>query len=189
MSKKVMALMVSAIMLTGTLVGCGSDTSSNSSSASPASTTSSSSSASTTSTTSSSTTNSTASTSSSSTDKTQTPAPTANNADTPQVIQVPVTIVNNTDVDFYELYTSGAGVDNWGDSIIPQGQVLSPGTQLSQIAFNIDANNLKWDLMAKDENGDALEFYDLDLSNCSTDGITISLTYDRDTQTGTITAQ
>ncbi|WP_294373281.1 hypothetical protein [uncultured Clostridium sp.] len=105
-----------------------------------------------------------------------------------QVIQVPVTIVNNTDVDFYELYTSGAGTDDWGDDLLG-GQVLSPNTQLQDIAFNIDADNLKWDLLAKDEAGDALEFYGLDLSECSTDGITISLTYDRDTQTGTITAE
>lgn len=183
MSKKILALMVSAVMVTAALAGCGSDTSSKSSSASSASTTSSSSASTTAS-------SSTASTSSSSADKTQSPAPAAdNNADASQVIQVPVTIINNTDVDFYELYTSGAGVDSWGDNIIPQGQALSPGTQLSQIVFTIDANNLKWDLMAKDENGDALEFYDLDLSNCSTDGITISLTYDRNTQTGTITAQ
>lgn len=176
MSKKVLALVVSAIMITGVLVGCGDSAPAQSS---PSNNT-----------------EKTESTSSNDNDKKESQDKDADNSsentensESTKVIQVPVTIVNNTDVDFHELYTSGSGVDEWGENIIPEGQVLSPGTQLSQIAFTIDENNVKWDLLAMDANGDSLEFYDLDLSNCDVSGITISLTYDRDTQMGVITAQ
>ena len=103
-------------------------------------------------------------------------------------ISVPVTIVNNTDIDFYELYATGSGSDDWGEDLLGE-EIFPPDTQLEDIEFEIDADNLEWDLLAKDEDGDSLEFYGLDLSLRSTTGSTISLTYDRDTETGTITAE
>lgn len=105
-----------------------------------------------------------------------------------QVVQVPVKIMNGTDVDFAELYTSGASVEEWGDNILGSGVTFGPGEGV-QATFNVDANNLKWDFKAVDKNGDSLEFNGLDLSNCNASGVTIKLMYDRNTQTGTITAE
>ena len=171
MSKKLLSMLAIAAISIGVLAGCGGSDSGEK--AAPAEKT----------TSTENTDNSTADAKEESSENTE-----EDTQDGGNVIQVPVTIVNNTDVEIHELYTSGAGVDEWGDDILG-GQVLAPGTQVEDLVFNIDADNVKWDLLAKDEVGDSLEFYGLDLSECSTDGITVSLTYDRDTQTGTITAE
>ena len=42
----------------------------------------------------------------------------------------------------------------------------------------IDQDNVQWDVKAIDNNGDAVEFQGLDLSNCSTSGVTLTLAFD-----------
>lgn len=105
-----------------------------------------------------------------------------------QCIQVPVTIINGTDVDFAGLYASGASVKDWGDNIIDEGEIFEPGDRM-RATFNVDVNNLRWDFKAVDIYGDYLVFNGLDLSQCDSSGITIKLSYNRTTGTGTITAE
>lgn len=186
MKKKLLAIMIASVMVCGILIGCGGSSSTKTNSTEPAKTT---------------------DTAKENTEKpkenTEKPKETTDKAketadaakkdtsatdNTQQVIQVPVNIMNGTDVDFAELYTSGANVEDWGDNLIGNGVTFAPGSGI-HATFNVDANNLKWDFKAVDCNGDSLEFNGLDLSNCNTSGITIKLMYDRDTQTGTITAE
>lgn len=105
-----------------------------------------------------------------------------------QVIRVPVTIINGTDVEFSELYASGVSVQNWGKNILDDGVTFGPGEGI-RATFSVDANNLQWDFKAVDNYGYYLEFNGLDLSNCDSSGITITLRYNRATQTGTIIAE
>ncbi|MCR5390794.1 MAG: hypothetical protein K6E77_08570 [Lachnospiraceae bacterium] len=92
-----------------------------------------------------------------------------------QVLEVPVTFENKCGVDLKELYLSGAGRDDWGDNLLGSGlkdKESAKGTLL------IDAANVKWDIKAVDGNGDSVEFQGLDLSECSTSGVTMTLSFD-----------
>lgn len=92
-----------------------------------------------------------------------------------QVLEVPVTFENKCGVDLKELYLSGAGRDDWGDNLLSSGlkdKESAKGTLL------IDAANVKWDIKAVDGNGDSVEFEGLDLSECSTSGVTMTLSFD-----------
>lgn len=90
------------------------------------------------------------------------------------VIQLSVSIVNQyPNLTITGLYLSGAGQDAWGSELL-NGQTMPTGTQLP-LVLNIDKNNVKWDIKATDENGTSVEFRNLDLSNVSTSGATITL--------------
>ena len=171
MKKKLLAIMIAAVMACGMLIGCG-GSSTKTDAPAPAKTT---------------------YTAKENTDKPKETTDVAKKDTSAtdnkqQVIQVPVTIINGTDVDFAELYTSSINVEDWGSNLIGNGVTFGPGSGI-QATFNVDANNLKWDFKAADSNGDSLEFNGLDLSNCNTSGVTVKLSYDRATQTGTITAE
>lgn len=166
MKKKLLAIFIAGVMTCGALTGCGDSGSKTASSPAPAKTT---------------------EAAKDTTDEAKKDT-SATDAKKQEVIQVPVTIVNTTDIEFSELYTSGAGIDNWGESILGAGVKFGAGTAV-KTAFNVDANNLKWDFKAVDSAGDSIEFQGLDLSNCNTTGVTVKLSYDRDTKTGTITAE
>lgn len=93
------------------------------------------------------------------------------------VVQVPMAVANlfpNTTIT--ELYLSGAGQNSWGSDLLA-GQTMPTGTQLT-LMFNIDKDNVKWDIKAVDETGTPVEFRNIDLSNVNTSGGTISLTAD-----------
>ena len=172
MKRKLIAMSIATIMVFGVLTGCGDSKSKTADSAAPAKTT---------------------ETAKENTDKPkenteEAKKDTSASDNKQQVIEVPVTIMNGTDVDFAELYTSGTNVEDWGDNLITGGVTFAPGGGI-KATFNVDANNLKWDFKAVDKEGTSLEFNGLDLSNCNANGVTIKLTYDRNTQTGTITAE
>lgn len=130
---------------------------------------------------------------------TPTPTPTTNttnsgtqnnnnlNTNTQDYIKVPVTMINDTDVDFTELYASGSALNRWGSNLVNTGD-FAPGGNL-YLTFNIVPSNSKWDFKAVDYQGSSLTFTGLDLANCSTNGIIITLTYDRATNTPIITAK
>lgn len=95
------------------------------------------------------------------------------------VIQVNMTVINQyPNATLTALYLSGAGQENWGSELLG-GQTMPTGTQIP-LVFNIDKNNVKWDMKATDENGQDVEFRNIDLSNVSTSGGTITLTAGED---------
>lgn len=97
-----------------------------------------------------------------------------NSSSNNEVIQVPMQVRNLVpETTITKLYISGAGLDTWSDDLLG-GQEMPTGTQLS-LTFNIDKNNIKWDIKAADEEGTEVEFRNLDLSNVSTSGGVITL--------------
>ena len=91
-----------------------------------------------------------------------------------QVLEVPVTFENKCGVDLKELYLSGAGRDDWGSNLLGSG--LKDG-ESAKGTLLIDAENVKWDIKAVDGEGDSVEFQGLDLSECSTSGVTMTLSF------------
>ena len=95
------------------------------------------------------------------------------------VIQVPMTVINKVpDTIIKKLYISGAGIETWGDDLL-KGQEMPTDTQLS-LVFNIDKNNVAWDIKAVDEEGTEVAFRNLDLSNVYTTGGVITLLVDEE---------
>lgn len=98
-----------------------------------------------------------------------------------EVFQVPVTVYNYCDseeepVDLYGLQMTASGIEEWGDDVLG-GDVLAYG-EGKPIVLNYDINTLVWDMKATDVNGDAVEFYGLDITDASAEGFDIYLTYD-----------
>ncbi|MDT8717891.1 hypothetical protein IAI10_14595 [Clostridium sp. 19966] len=194
MKKKLLSIMLAATIASGILIGCSKD-SSNNNAAQPAKVTETGKNSTNTvkennnsttnnTTNNNSNNNATANTNNSNSNNSKFSSSSANTEQ--EVIQVPVTIINGTDVEFAKLYASGIDVDNWGNNLIGSG-TFPPGYEL-KVKFGVDANNLKWDFKAVDLYGDSLVFNGLDLSNCNVDGVTITLSYNRQTHISTITA-
>lgn len=110
-------------------------------------------------------------------DSSNTTTQTSNSSNT--TIQLQVNVVNQyPNATLTALYLSGAGQEAWGNDLL-NGQQMPTGTQLP-LVLNIDKDNVKWDIKAVDENGTAVEFRNLDLSNVSTSGATITLSASED---------
>ena len=103
----------------------------------------------------------------------------SNDNSSSDILELPMTVYNGyTNVTMKELYLSGAGLDSWGDDIL-EGTSINPGESVD-VVLNVDADNVKWDIYVVDEDGTEIEFRDLDLSNVSQSGGTITLTADDD---------
>lgn len=98
-------------------------------------------------------------------------------AEESEIIQVPAKIENQTGVEFAALYFSGASLEEWGDDLLED---TLPDGSAADVTLNIDENNLQWDLRAEDSEGTAIEFQGLDISEASSDGFTIVLTFEDD---------
>ena len=92
-------------------------------------------------------------------------------------IQVPVSLVNGTGVDIYDIRCSGSGLEQWGENAIPEGAYLPAGNYMD-VVFTVDADNLVWDLYAEDQEGTSLSFYGLDISEMPADGFGIELLFE-----------
>lgn len=101
-------------------------------------------------------------------------------------IEVPAKIVNMTGVDLYNLQISPSSQNSWGSDLLG-GNYFSTETYYD-VLFQI-STAMTWDLRVTDKDGNYLEFYNLDFSQCSVEGITVTLNYDFDTQTGTASVQ
>lgn len=92
----------------------------------------------------------------------------------PRQIVMPITFVNNTDIDIYNLYASTTDTDDWEEDLLGD-TIMEPG-DYAEINFYYDTDNLIWDFAIVDNKENKLEFYNLDLGNYNEQtGITIYL--------------
>lgn len=78
-----------------------------------------------------------------------------------------VTFQNDTDFDIAELYFTGANEDNWGVNIIEAADLgkLEADTHVTfEQAFKYTMDDVLWDMKVVDENGDYLQFEEIDIS-------------------------
>lgn len=155
MKRKLSVLLATAVVVAGVLAGCGG-------SAAPASSSKAASSA------------APAASSAAPAATSSAAASSAASSAAAQVLEVPVTFENKCGVDLKELYLSGAGRDDWGSNLLGSG--LKDG-ESAKGTLLIDAENVKWDIKAVDGEGDSVEFQGLDLSECSTSGVTMTLSF------------
>lgn len=197
MKKKLLAIIVAAVMLCGMLAGCGNSSAKNNPSPPLPNASNQNNSSNTNGNTNNNntnnssannnTTNNNAGNNNNNNNSTQQSSPRPNNTQN-GILQVPVTIINETGATIAKLYASGANNNNWGNNLIGNGSTLPSGYSVNVI-FSIDVNSLQWDFKAFDLYGNTLTFKGLDLSRCQTSGVTITLTYDAQTNIGKITAK
>lgn len=97
----------------------------------------------------------------------------------------PLKVVNDTGVDIYKIYTSEDRNENWEEDVLG-ADVLYAGETLT-IDFTLNENSSPvWDFRIEDSDGNYINFYDVDFSDCSTDGGTLVLEYDGNQGTATI---
>ena len=102
----------------------------------------------------------------------------------PEEIKIPLTVVNDTGIGIYELYASVKQTDDWEEDILGDG-ILAAG-ESGRIYFTMDSDTQVWDFAICDYDDNMVEFYDLDFSDCSTDGATLYLEYDGETAYATL---
>ena len=103
----------------------------------------------------------------------------------PSTFNFPLKVVNDTGVDIYKIYTSEDRNENWEEDVLG-ADVLYAGETLT-IDFTLNENSSPvWDFRIEDSDGNYINFYDVDFSDCSTDGGTLVLEYDGNQGTATI---
>lgn len=85
-----------------------------------------------------------------------------------ETVTFPLTVINHTGEDIYELYASVVHTDDWEEDILG-ANVLENGDSFV-INFEITEDMLVWDFKIANEDGDMLEFYDVDFSDYNMDG-------------------
>ena len=88
---------------------------------------------------------------------------------------ITVTFVNNTGYTVKELYISPTSHDDWYDDLL-KGSVVPDGETIDITIPEYSGNDLIYDLMAVDTQGDSYSKYEIDLSNSS--NRQIELTFD-----------
>lgn len=98
---------------------------------------------------------------------------------------------NQTGVSIYTLKFSSTQSDDWGEDILGEFAPLEDGETITfNDSFTYHADNVLWDLKAADENDNAIEFRELDLSKVADpQNIAIVLTYDAESDTFSATVQ
>ena len=97
-------------------------------------------------------------------------------------------ISNDTGVDIYGMYFSSNQSEEWGDSIINSEEPLEDGYTITyHNAFTYDSDDLVWDLMVEDADGNSITFEGLDMSYAADpQNITISLYVEDDGYTASV---
>lgn len=93
-----------------------------------------------------------------------------------KVITMPITFVNNTDMDIYRLYASCTETDDWEEDILGN-TLLEPGDYI-EVDFSYNEEETTWDFAIEDEEESMFEYYDMDFEDYGEDGITICLNED-----------
>lgn len=97
----------------------------------------------------------------------------------------PLEVVNDTGVDIYKLYSSQAQTDDWEEDVLGEG-ILYDGESIT-INFKLfDESSLVWDFRIEDSDGNYINFYDIDFSDCDTNGGKLVLEYDGNEGTATL---
>ena len=97
--------------------------------------------------------------------------------DEPEVLEMPITFVNNTEIDIYCLYASTSDTDDWEEDLLGDN-VMEPG-DYAEINFMYTEDETVWDVAIEDDEENVLEFYDLNLEDYDEqDGVTIYLNND-----------
>lgn len=75
------------------------------------------------------------------------------------------TLVNTTGIEINALYVSPADKNSWGEDIL--GQDTLPSGKSTDIEFDPEEKDEKWDLRVEDKEGNSIEWSDLDLTEIS----------------------
>ena len=68
---------------------------------------------------------------------------------------------NQTGVEIHSLYVSPHSADDWEEDVL--GRETLPSGETVKITFNDRDKHVQWDLKVTDKDGNALEWYDLNL--------------------------
>lgn len=93
-----------------------------------------------------------------------------------QRFSLPLTVINHTGFDIWEMYASTANTSDWEEDVLSD-YILYDGGEVT-INFEFDENNLVWDFKICDSLGYYIEFYDVDFSECYEDGTVMLLEFD-----------
>lgn len=104
---------------------------------------------------------------------------TVNGQETVYYEKVPMLIANELDADLAEVYLCISGSENWGDNIVPEGEVFPNERTINGLNVTYYEGDTM-DVLLYDENGENLEIDDIDLSPAEGKAFALVLEYDED---------
>ena len=114
------------------------------------------------------------------TESTETTEETGENAEsTEEYYTAELHIVNESGVDFYEMYCASNDDESWGDEVLGENSPLCDGERLNCHEFKYSDDYMVWDFMFVDENDGELSFEAVDFEAAS-DPYDITLTIECD---------
>lgn len=74
---------------------------------------------------------------------------------------------NTTGVDIYAVYVGSSDSEEWGDNLLDEGEVIEDGGDI-EIEFAPGEDQESWDLRVEDEEGNSLNFMEVELLPANT---------------------
>lgn len=88
------------------------------------------------------------------------------------LMNVPVIITNNADVDLQDLYIAPSEADTWGEDLFRDDYFLAPGEDGEGITLSVAESECKFDIKFIDADGKDYVFSNIDLSDISREKVT-----------------
>lgn len=123
--------------------------------------------------------------------KTESSSTVVEEAPKPEQTVATIAFRNDCEVDIYGMFFSSAQSEDWGEDILGDNAPLENGETITyHDTFRYTPDDLLWDLVIADANGETLEFDGLNLANAENPvEIRIVLSYDAEGQTFTATVE
>lgn len=101
-----------------------------------------------------------------------------------EVLEVPVTIENNTGVSIYGLYLYKASEEDKGENLIKDMEYMDGFQTLNILNLYMTEEEMLWHLEAVEDSGKVIESVDIDFSGKTEKGVTIVMKFSFDSMEG-----
>lgn len=106
-----------------------------------------------------------------------------------EVLEVPVTIENNTGVSIYELYLYKASDTDKGENLIKDMEYMGGFQTLNILNLYMTEDETLWHLEAAEDSGKVIESVDIDFAGKTDEGVTIVMKFSFDSMEGWVEVQ
>lgn len=106
-----------------------------------------------------------------------------------EVLEVPVTIENNTGVSIYELYLYKASDTDKGENLVKDMEYMDGFQTLNILNLYMTEDETLWHLEAAEDSGKVIESVDIDFAGKTEKGVTIIMKFSFDSMEGWVEVQ
>lgn len=101
-----------------------------------------------------------------------------------EILAIPVTLVNHTGLELYQMYLYKASETDKGDNLVEDMEYLDGNATFNILNLYMTEEEMLWHLEAMDEKGNVIESADIDFTGYGEDGVTVHMKFSFDTMEG-----